>query len=148
MPQAGLIEYRILMDYVYYALVAVAAYAVCLLVFLAVLWFVPAGIRILWWLLIHPVYSFKAWHSERIPARGGVLLVCNHASYIDWMLVWLACPRAMRIVRSFSARSTACAQRSKALSIRPLASVSSVNICKRGPVPMVSLASVSTMPLA
>ncbi len=77
---------------------ALAAFAIYLALFLALAWFVPGVIRFGWWQLIHAAYSFKAWHRQRVPATGGVLLVCNHASYIDWMLVWLACPRAVRFV--------------------------------------------------
>jgi len=56
--------------------------------------------------------------------------------------------RPIRIVRGSPARSTAAAHSLNASSTRALAFGSSVSIWSRGPVPTVSLASVSTMPLA
>eukprot|EP00828_Plagiopyla_frontata_P026620 TRINITY_DN34778_c0_g1_i1.p2 TRINITY_DN34778_c0_g1~~TRINITY_DN34778_c0_g1_i1.p2 ORF type:complete len:101 (-),score=9.68 TRINITY_DN34778_c0_g1_i1:221-523(-) len=56
--------------------------------------------------------------------------------------------RAMRIVRSFSGSLTAADHIMKSRSICRFNSSYSVNICKRGPVPMVSFASVNTIPLA
>ena len=55
---------------------------------------------------------------------------------------------AIRIVRSFSARLTASDHAAKAVSTRRFVSASSLSSCRRGPVPMQSLASVSTIPLA
>ena len=54
----------------------------------------------------------------------------------------------MRMVRSFWARPTACAQAWNAVSTARLMPGSSASIWSRGPVPTVSLASVSTMPRA
>lgn len=35
---------------------------------------------------------------ENIPQKGGVLLLGNHISWIDWAVVQLACPRGVRFV--------------------------------------------------
>ena len=54
--------------------------------------------RPVWWLVTHTVYRLRVYNRERIPRTGPVLLVCNHVSYIDWMLIWVACPRKVRFV--------------------------------------------------
>ncbi len=35
------------------------------------------------WVLLRTIWGFRSWHADRIPCRGGVLLVCNHQSYLD-----------------------------------------------------------------
>lgn len=35
----------------------------------------------------------RAFHTQRVPRSGGVLLVCNHQSYLDPVLATLALPR-------------------------------------------------------
>src|SRR5262249_49086580 len=32
------------------------------------------------------------------PKTGGGLIVCNHVSYVDWLLLWVACPRPVTFV--------------------------------------------------
>ena len=39
------------------------------------------------------VYRFKVRHDERIPATGPAILVCNHVSFIDPVLLMAASPR-------------------------------------------------------
>lgn len=48
------------------------------------------------------VFRFRAFRQERVPRRGGVLLVSNHQSYLDPVIVSVALPRPS----SFMARST------------------------------------------
>ena len=55
-------------------------------------------LRPLWWLITHSIYRLRVFNKENVPATGPVLLVCNHVSYIDWMLIWAACPRRLRYV--------------------------------------------------
>ncbi len=43
-------------------------------------------------------YQVKALGVENIPSQGGVLLVCNHVSYVDTVILSLACPRAIRFL--------------------------------------------------
>lgn len=48
------------------------------------------------------VFRGRVLHTERVPRRGGVLLVCNHQSYLDPVLAALALPREAH----FMARDT------------------------------------------
>ena len=53
--------------------------------------------RILWWHVLHflcfvwvaPCYRYRAWGIENVPPRGPVLLVSNHQSFLDPILVGL-----------------------------------------------------------
>ena len=44
------------------------------------------------------LYRVRASGVEQIPARGGGLLVANHLSYVDVVVLQLACPRPIRFV--------------------------------------------------
>ena len=52
------------------------------------------------WLII--LFSFRAFHADRVPRKGGVLLVSNHQSYLDPMLSGVLLLRPL----SFMARRT------------------------------------------
>ena len=39
--------------------------------------------RFLAWLLIHTMYRVRSEGLERIPEQGGCIVVCNHVSYVD-----------------------------------------------------------------
>jgi acyl-[acyl-carrier-protein]-phospholipid O-acyltransferase/long-chain-fatty-acid--[acyl-carrier-protein] ligase len=59
----------------------------------------PAALlKPLWWLATHTIYRMRVHGRQHVPASGPVLLVCNHVSYVDWMLIWAACPRRVRFV--------------------------------------------------
>lgn len=49
-------------------------------------------------LLFKHRYRIDVLNFENLPARGGVLLLGNHISWIDWALVQIACPRPVRFV--------------------------------------------------
>ncbi len=57
-----------------------------------------------WWLekiavlVARCLYRVKTRGYEHIPAKGGVLLLANHLSYIDPVVLQLACPRRIRFV--------------------------------------------------
>lgn len=55
-------------------------------------------LRPVWWIVTHTIYRLRVFDKTNIPRRGPVLLVCNHVSYVDWMLIWVACPRKVRFV--------------------------------------------------
>jgi len=54
--------------------------------------------RFLVWLLIHSVYRLEKSGLENIPAKGPAVLVCNHVSFVDALIVGGACPRPIRFV--------------------------------------------------
>jgi acyl-[acyl-carrier-protein]-phospholipid O-acyltransferase/long-chain-fatty-acid--[acyl-carrier-protein] ligase len=55
-------------------------------------------IRLPLWLITHTIYRLRVLGRENVPARGGALLVCNHVSYIDWLLLLAAAKRFVRFV--------------------------------------------------
>ena len=48
--------------------------------------------RLLVWLLIHTIYRVRKIDLEEIPDSGPVVLVCNHVSFVD-ALVLIGCIR-------------------------------------------------------
>ncbi|HEV7817098.1 MAG TPA: 1-acyl-sn-glycerol-3-phosphate acyltransferase, partial [Janthinobacterium sp.] len=54
--------------------------------------------RFLAWLLIHTIHRVKGVGTERIPAEGAAVLVCNHVSYVDAIVIMAASPRPIRFV--------------------------------------------------
>lgn len=65
---------------------------------LSLTWAYPPLLRPFFWLLVHARYRFRVYHAERIPPTGGALVVCNHVSYIDWLVLGVACPRRLTFV--------------------------------------------------
>ncbi|MBU1442222.1 MAG: MFS transporter [Gammaproteobacteria bacterium] len=55
-------------------------------------------LRFLAWTLTHVVYRFRVQGAEHIPAEGPAVLVCNHVSFIDAVLMMAASPRPIRFV--------------------------------------------------
>jgi len=54
--------------------------------------------RFLAWLLIHTVHKVKVIEKGRIPEEGAAVLVCNHVSYVDAIVIGAASPRPIRFV--------------------------------------------------
>jgi hypothetical protein len=54
--------------------------------------------RFLAWLLIHSVYRVEKSGLENIPEEGPALLVCNHVSFVDAVVILAACRRPIRFV--------------------------------------------------
>lgn len=54
--------------------------------------------RFLAWLLIHTIHRVELVGAERIPAEGAAVLVCNHVSYVDALVIVAASPRPIRFV--------------------------------------------------
>ncbi len=61
-------------------------------------WIFPPLLRPLAWLLVHTLYRFRRDHPERIPKSGGGLIVCNHVSCLDWLVLGVASPRPVTYV--------------------------------------------------
>jgi len=54
--------------------------------------------RFLVWLLIHSVYRLEKSGLEQIPEAGPAVLICNHVSYVDALIIAAACRRPIRFV--------------------------------------------------
>jgi 1-acyl-sn-glycerol-3-phosphate acyltransferase len=54
--------------------------------------------RFLAWLLIHTIHRVSTVDVERIPEHGPAVLVCNHVSYVDAIVILAASPRPIRFV--------------------------------------------------
>ena len=55
-------------------------------------------LRFVAWMLSHFAYRFKIRGDENIPTLGAAILVCNHVSFIDAVLLMAASPRPIRFV--------------------------------------------------
>lgn len=53
-------------------------------------------IRLLLWVIMHTIYRVKVFNERNVPATGGALLVCNHVSYIDSLILAAVVPRFIR----------------------------------------------------
>lgn len=55
-------------------------------------------LRFLAWMLVNTLYRLRVEGLHRIPDEGAVLLVCNHVSYVDALLIGGSIPRPTRFV--------------------------------------------------
>ncbi len=55
-------------------------------------------LRFFAFMLSHTVYRLKLKGAEHIPTEGAVLLVCNHVSFIDAVLLMAVSPRPVRFI--------------------------------------------------
>ena len=62
--------------------------------------------RFLSWLLVKALYRLRVQGIENIPDQGAALLVCNHVSYIDALLIGGAVPRPARFVMYYKIFNT------------------------------------------
>jgi 1-acyl-sn-glycerol-3-phosphate acyltransferase len=69
--------------------------AVAIYIFLLVPEFL---LRFIAWLLIHTIHRVQTLDTERIPSSGAAMLVCNHVSYVDAIVIMAASPRPIRFV--------------------------------------------------
>ena len=54
--------------------------------------------RFLVWMLVHVIYRLRETGLEKIPEEGAAVLVCNHVSFVDPLLLAGACSRPARFV--------------------------------------------------
>jgi 1-acyl-sn-glycerol-3-phosphate acyltransferase len=54
--------------------------------------------RFLAWLLIHSVYRVEKSGLEHVPEEGPAVIVCNHVSFVDAVVIMAACRRPIRFV--------------------------------------------------
>ncbi|MES3002858.1 MAG: MFS transporter [Pseudomonadota bacterium] len=55
-------------------------------------------LRFIAWVASRLVYRFKVTGDENIPTEGAAVLVCNHVSFVDAVLLMAASPRPIRFV--------------------------------------------------
>ena len=54
--------------------------------------------RFLCWLLVHSVYRLDKRGLDNIPEEGPAVVVCNHVSFVDALVILAASPRPIRFV--------------------------------------------------
>ncbi|HUL55604.1 MAG TPA: 1-acyl-sn-glycerol-3-phosphate acyltransferase, partial [Usitatibacter sp.] len=54
--------------------------------------------RFICWLLIHSIYRLEKKGLENIPEEGAAVLICNHVSFVDPLVILAASPRPIRFV--------------------------------------------------
>jgi 1-acyl-sn-glycerol-3-phosphate acyltransferase len=54
--------------------------------------------RFLVWLLMHSIYRLETTGVENIPEEGPAVLVCNHVSFVDALIIAAGCRRPIRFV--------------------------------------------------
>jgi 1-acyl-sn-glycerol-3-phosphate acyltransferase len=58
-------------------------------------------LRFVAWLLIHSVYRLRQNGLENIPEEGAAVLVCNHVSFVDPLVIAAASRRPIRFVMDY-----------------------------------------------
>jgi 1-acyl-sn-glycerol-3-phosphate acyltransferase len=79
--------------------IAIMNFAIALYIYLLIPEFLY---RFLCWVTVNVWYRFRGEHGERIPEEGAALLVCNHVSFVDWMLIAAIPRRPSRFVMHYS----------------------------------------------
>ena len=65
-----------------------------LALFLTAWWLFPLfSVQVLLWLAHRFIYRIKVLGRDHVPKTGGALIVCNHVTFIDWLLLSAALPR-------------------------------------------------------
>ena len=55
-------------------------------------------LRFVAWVVSRLIYRFKLSGDEHIPTQGAAILVCNHVSFVDAVLLMAASPRPIRFI--------------------------------------------------
>jgi 1-acyl-sn-glycerol-3-phosphate acyltransferase len=58
-------------------------------------------VRFIAWLLIHSVYRLEKRDLERIPDQGPAIIVCNHISFVDPVVIFAACRQPVRFIMDY-----------------------------------------------
>jgi 1-acyl-sn-glycerol-3-phosphate acyltransferase len=58
-------------------------------------------LRFIAWLLVHSIYRLEKKGLERIPDSGAALIVCNHVSFVDALIIASASRRPIRFVMDY-----------------------------------------------
>jgi acyl-[acyl-carrier-protein]-phospholipid O-acyltransferase/long-chain-fatty-acid--[acyl-carrier-protein] ligase len=64
-----------------------------------ILWLIPdATLRFVVWLASKTLYRIRVYGQENLPEQGGALLVANHVSWLDGVLLMLVASRPIRMI--------------------------------------------------
>lgn len=55
-------------------------------------------VRAIVWLATHTIYRVRVEGLENLPRRGGALIISNHVSFVDWLLLMAAADRPVRFL--------------------------------------------------
>ena len=55
-------------------------------------------LRFIIWMLIHTVYRLRVQELDQVPDEGPAVIVCNHVSFVDALVIMAACKRPIRFV--------------------------------------------------
>jgi 1-acyl-sn-glycerol-3-phosphate acyltransferase len=55
-------------------------------------------LRFVVWMLIHSVYRLRVEELDQVPDEGPAVIVCNHVSFVDALVIMAACRRPIRFV--------------------------------------------------
>ena len=55
-------------------------------------------LRFMVWMLVHSAYRLRVEGEEHLPLRGAALIVANHVSFVDALVIMAACRRPIRFV--------------------------------------------------
>jgi acyl-[acyl-carrier-protein]-phospholipid O-acyltransferase/long-chain-fatty-acid--[acyl-carrier-protein] ligase len=68
-------------------------------VFIYIVFLIPqATIKFMAWLAAHTFYRIRIYQRENLPEQGGALLVPNHISWVDGLLLFCTSPRPVRMI--------------------------------------------------
>ena len=68
-------------------------------VFIYIVFLIPqATIKFLAWLITHSAYRIRLYQRENLPAQGGAVLVPNHISWVDGLLLFTTSSRPVRML--------------------------------------------------
>jgi hypothetical protein len=65
-------------------------------------------LRFLSWILINVLYRLRVEGVEKIPERGPALLICNHVSFVDPIVIAAAIRRPVRFIMEASIFASRC----------------------------------------
>jgi len=78
-----------------FALLAIANFAVSIYIYTLIPEFF---LRFIVWMLVRVLYRLRTTGLQNIPQEGPALLICNHVSFVDWLIIAGAIQRPVRFV--------------------------------------------------
>ena len=60
------------------------------------------ALRFVIWVLAHVLYRVRIVGREHLPIRGPAVLVCNHVTFVDWLIIGGASAQPLRFVMHYS----------------------------------------------